>query len=218
MIFFFITFFRQPILMMMYFLHPQLFLDLTYSTSYFLLFLTISLSKKKIKIKNQSKLKNKHETKQTQKEYQNKKHIKYGVHFMLANYSWAQSRPQSAVDIPRDTPLGKTGFPFPSKDQLQIVFYLGRELCVQLPISMLGFLSDLSLCRPCTCRHGFCEFICVSAHLCLHYVISLESPITYGSQNLLFFSSLLCRSQSLEAQDLINTSHLGLSAPKSLSL
>lgn len=36
----------------------------------------------------------------------------YRVHFMLANYSWLWGLPWCVADVPSNTPLEKTGFPF----------------------------------------------------------------------------------------------------------
>lgn len=50
------------------------------------------------------------------------------------------------VYILRGTPLEKAGFPFPSRYEVQIVFWLGAELCVHFPFSVPGF-SGLNPCR-----------------------------------------------------------------------
>lgn len=41
--------------------------------------------------------------------------------FVLTDYFWAWDLPWSVVDIPCDSPLEKTNFPFPNNYDFQIV-------------------------------------------------------------------------------------------------
>lgn len=49
-----------------------------------------------------------------QKPANKQKYKNHGICFVLADYSWAWSLPWSVADIPGDTPLEKTDFPFPA--------------------------------------------------------------------------------------------------------
>jgi hypothetical protein len=69
----------------------------------------------------------------------------------------------------------------------------------------------LDLCRPCGCCHSLCEFMSVSLAVCPWYPRSPLAPT-------LFLSPLPQGSLSPKGRDLMKTSHLGLSIPKSLTL
>lgn len=49
-----------------------------------------------------------------------------------------KKQPWNVVGRPSDTSLKKTGFPFASRCQLQIVSWLGLEPYVYFPLSLLG--------------------------------------------------------------------------------
>lgn len=76
----------------------------------------------------------KKETNKTKK-YKNKLKKKHGVHFVLASYSCASGLLWSVVDIPGDTSLEKSYFPFPSRHQLYSLLGRGGTLC---PPPLLG--------------------------------------------------------------------------------
>lgn len=80
------------------------------------------------------------------------------------------------------TPHRETNFFFVTGYRLQIASWLGLELCVHFPCSVMG----LNLCSTCMYCHSLCAFICVSAQLCLE-----DTEITFASYNLSTFSSIL---------------------------
>lgn len=125
---------------------PQLLANTIHLTTYppNFMFLSLTHQKKFHKNKIQNKQEKISKAKQTNQQ-QNKTEFhrkKRGVCFVLTSYPWAWVLPWNVVDIPSDTPLEKTDFPFAIRQQLQMASLL--NLCPLLP---LGTLSCLNLCR-----------------------------------------------------------------------
>lgn len=103
----------------------------------------------------------------------------------------------------------------PSQKSLESRFLVpGGTLC---PLSLLcvGIWPGLACAGPVHAV-SVSEVTCASALLCLENAISLESSTTSSSYNLL--PSLLRKSMSHKWGWMIQASHLGMRAPKSLSL
>lgn len=79
---------------------------------------------------------------------------KFGICFVLANYSWVWGLSWSVVAIPNVTPLKKTDFPSLSSYHLQIASWSGLCLFVHIPF-VLGF------CLAWTCA-GLVSAVIVS--------------------------------------------------------
>lgn len=88
-------------------------------------------------------------------------------------------------------------------------FCLGAAFCVHFPFSVVGFFW-LEPVQVLCVHHRLYEFVCDPALSYLEDVLSLE---LFTISTLLPHSSL-----SLEGRASVKTVHLGLSAPKSLTL
>lgn len=103
---------------------------------------------------------------------------------------------------------------FPSQQVLTANSFLVRRgiLCL-LPLLSAETLSGLNLYRACTYCPSFCEFIC---GLVLLWLFPRSHP---PSLALMIFPPFLSHgSLILERRSSIKTSHLGLSAPKPISV
>lgn len=97
--------------------------------------------------------------------------------------------------------------------KFQIPSWLGVEPNFGLlPFLHLGILSALNLRGSYICCHSFCDFVCVWVLLCLENIVPLDLSTAPDSY------SLLHRSMCLEGRDVVQTSRLGLSIAKSLTL
>lgn len=85
---------------------------------------------------------------------QNQNQANRKVCFVLPTYSWTQDLPWSVVDISSNNLLEKSLVSFPQQVSTENTFFVQGGLCVCFPFSMLGFLSDLNLCRSLTCCHS----------------------------------------------------------------
>lgn len=94
-------------------------------------------------------------------------------------------------------------------------FLRGESLC-PLSLVRVGIPSGLNLLRFCSCYHSLCEFMCAPVLLYLEDTVSSESSPSPALE--FFFLPLPRVALSPEGTDLVKTSHLGLSAPESLTL
>lgn len=79
------------------------------------------------------------ETKNPNKAKLNQRSMKYWrVCYVLTSYSWSWHLFRTVADIPTDTPLEKTDFPFASRCRLQIVSWLGVGPHIHFPLLVLG--------------------------------------------------------------------------------
>lgn len=125
----------------------------------------------------------------------------------------ATSQPESKLRQVVSVLLEKTHSSFASC-QLERAFWLGMEDHGHFP-SQCQDPVRLALCTPRACCPRLCEFVRASAMLYLEGLNFLVSFIPIGSHTL---SSLLQSSLSPERRKLMETFHLGLNAPKSLTL
>lgn len=141
--------------------------------------------------------------------------MKHGVCFVLLNYSWAWG-PAWVQSIYSVTLYWRN----------QIFPFLVGITCKQLhswggtvspsPLLRAGTLSGLNLCRSCGCCHSLYELVCVSVNCVYKMPFSQNHPLPLALT--IFLRPLLHRSLSLYGRGLIETSHLGLGALKSLTL
>ena len=117
--------------------------------------------------------------------------------------------PWSVVNTHVDTSLGKTDFSFSQRISTADSFLLRSGSPCPRP-SQCQDPSALNLYRPCVCSQSVLRF---HSPLCQEDLVSLVSPLALTT-----FLPLLRSSLSPEGRTLMDPSHLGLSAPKSLSL
>jgi hypothetical protein len=119
------------------------------------------------------------------------------------------------VCTPSETLLEKTNFSFMTGCLLDIASGLGMWMCIHLIQISAGTLSGLDLCRPCAC----CNSLWV--HKCISPAVS-RRPCFLGVLHphwlLHSLSPLLQSFLNPEGSDLMETSHLGLTVPRSLTL
>jgi hypothetical protein len=111
-------------------------------------------------------------------------------------------------------PLEETSFPFVSGHQSRWLLGHRWGLASTSPLSA-GTPSDLDPCRHCAHCHSLCEFICVSLLLWLEGLFPW-CPLFPLALRILP-PHPLC-SVIPKEKHLMNTSHLGLSMPRSLTL
>lgn len=133
---------------------------------------------------------------------------------MLVKYSCAWDLSCCIDNIPMGFHWLKLIFPFQCVSIADILFRVGT-LCSLLPFSA-ATVSGLNLLRLCVHCYSRCEFLCTSVLLCLLDTVFLELYITSNSSKL-SASSTVCMYLRHE-DDLMKAYHLGLSAPKSLTL
>ena len=120
------------------------------------------------------------------------------------------------------TPLGKTNSSFVSSYQLVVASGLWVGLVPTSPLSSRT-PSGLVLCRPCACYHGLCVFVCVCVCVCARAcacpgVCRRPCFLDVLHPQWLFPPSLPRGSLSCEQRDSMETSHVGLSIPRSPAL
>lgn len=111
---------------------------------------------------------------------------------------------------------GETSFPFSSRLQLQVASWLGVGLYVYFNLSVRDLVWFEPVQVSCVLSHPLC------VHTCICPVVSAWCSFLGAFHHLclLHFLHLLFHTDhwSLREGFLIETSHLGLSAPKSLTL
>lgn len=119
--------------------------------------------------------------------------------------------------VPSVAPLEKTDFPLSISFQLQVASWLGVGPYIHSPFLYWNFCVVSIVCTGLMCSIT----ISVSLHMYQFcYVWKVVFPWHHPpSIALIIFLPPLChRSLTLEGRGLIKTSHLGLSAPNSLTL
>lgn len=88
-------------------------------------------------------------------------------------------------DASNVTPSKKSDFPSPSIYQLPTAPWVRGKTLSPHPLLRAGILSDLIMCRPCTCFHGVvCLYLhlpCVSGRHCFFEVICLPALLPHSS-------------------------------------
>lgn len=121
--------------------------------------------------------------------------------------------PWSVVDIMCDPPFGEEWLSLPQQGTIAKSFFVRGEN--MSPSQCLDF-SILKLCRFYAFCHKCSKFICASVMLFLKDIVpwSQSSPLALT----IFPHTLLNRSLNFGGSTLMKTTHLGLSAAKSLTL
>lgn len=132
----------------------------------------------------------------------------YSIHFVLDIYSRVLGLPRSMNSIFSETPLQKTSFPLKVNNNFIEILSQGQE-----PVQFTP--SGLGLCLTRTCAGPLCparisKFLYASVLLCLQHTVHLELLITSASYSC--STSFSAQIPGYE-EDLMKTSHLGLSAP-----
>lgn len=152
------------------------------------------------------------ETKNPNKAKLNQRSMKYWwVCYVLTSYSWPWHLSRTVANIHTDTPLEKTDFPFASRCRLQIVSWLGVGPHIHFPLLVLGPHLSWTCADLAHAATGS-----VSSYVPQH-LVSGSYCFFFG----IFYHLWLLqpfRLFHLEGRGSMKTSHLGLRAPKSLTL
>lgn len=137
--------------------------------------------------------------------------IYHGVYFVLANYSWAWGLPWSVVDIPSEIPLEKTDLLFASEYQLQIAYCLLPLLSVGVCLDPVWILYVPPQCQRSYLHQSLLHLDLVS----LGHRYSHPLPLAVR----IFLSPLPHIPECVgDGSRGLKTFHLGLTAPKCLTL